>query len=95
MSRFEAAESLRFSGRNQFLDYVPPGFRIKAPRTHLAAIGDLTFGIDDIKPFGHRGVIPVHLIVHVVEQYRHLELEIDHAHTGDLGPLVSGRRLGH
>ena len=95
MSRFETAESLRVSGRNQFPDYVPPGFRIKTPRTHLAAIGDLTLGIDDIKPFGHRGLSPVQLIVHVVEQHRHLELEIDNAHTGDLGPFVSGRRLGH
>ena len=65
-------------------DRLFPFVRPEEHRAHAALVGDLAALGDQVEPLGHRRVVLGDLIVHFVDQGRHLEGQLDHAGLADL-----------
>ena len=49
--------------------------------------------IDEVKPLRQSGIFKIYFVLHIVEQHRHFEFEIQHADARHFGALVGIRGL--
>ncbi len=62
-------------------------------RSHSALVGDVSILADEIQAFGYGGVGLGYGVVHLVNEGRGLQSQLDHARLADLDPLSHRLRL--
>src|SRR6516225_555444 len=70
-----------------------PGVRIEPERTALAGIHDLAVTADQVQPHRQRDVAFLYAVVDRIDQHRHLQIEVDLAHSRHRGALGIAPRL--